>query len=105
MPHLQEIVNICECWARGGLQGEDPFIPTEKKVAITTRMVDIALQRIQATSFVHPKLIKLIADFLKMLRKTKRTPGDRLHRHRFRMSSGRRGSSGKKYRIDRLVSG
>jgi len=68
MIHLPERVNICECWARDGLQGEDPFIPTEKKIAIINRMVEIGFKRIEATSFAHPKLIKQFADSLEVLK-------------------------------------
>ncbi len=72
MSRLPKRVNICECWARDGLQGEDQFIPTEKKIAIINRMVDIGLKRIEATSFAHPKLIKQFADSLEVLKGVKR---------------------------------
>jgi len=67
MSQLPEQVYICECWARDGLQGEDQFIPTEKKIAIINRMVEIGFKRIEATSFAHPKLIKQFADSLEVL--------------------------------------
>ena len=75
MTRMPERVNICECWARDGLQGEDQFIPTEKKIAIINRMVDTGFKRIEATSFAHPKLIPQFADSLEVLKGIKRPPG------------------------------
>ncbi|NWF54043.1 MAG: hydroxymethylglutaryl-CoA lyase [Syntrophaceae bacterium] len=75
MSRIPERVNICECWARDGLQGEDQFIPTEKKIAIINRMVDIGFKRIEATSFAHPKLIPQFSDSLEVLKGIKR-PAD-----------------------------
>jgi hydroxymethylglutaryl-CoA lyase len=71
---MPQRVNICECWARDGLQGEDQFIPTEKKIAIINRMVDIGFKRIEATSFAHPKLIPQFSDSLEVLKAIKRPP-------------------------------
>jgi len=74
MTRMPERVNICECWARDGLQGEDQFIPTEKKIAIINRMVEIGFKRIEATSFAHPKLIRQFSDSLEVLKGIKRPP-------------------------------
>jgi hydroxymethylglutaryl-CoA lyase len=71
---LPKRVNVCECWARDGLQGHDPFVPTDRKVAIINRMVDIGFKRIEATSFAHPKLIPQFSDCLEVLRGIKRPP-------------------------------
>lgn len=61
-------VNICECWARDGIQGEDNFVPTEKKIAMINRMAEIGFKRIEVTSFAHPKLVKQFADSIEVLR-------------------------------------
>jgi hydroxymethylglutaryl-CoA lyase len=68
MVNVPKQVNICECWARDGIQGWDPFVPTEKKIAIINRMVEIGFKRIEATSFAHPKLIKQFADSMEVLK-------------------------------------
>ena len=68
MVDVPKQVNICECWARDGIQGWDPFVPTEKKIAIINRMVEIGFKRIEATSFAHPKLIKQFADSMEVLK-------------------------------------
>lgn len=67
MSPLPERVHICECWARDGLQGEDQFIPTEKKIAMINRLIEVGFKRIEVTSFAHPKLIKQFADALEVL--------------------------------------
>jgi hydroxymethylglutaryl-CoA lyase len=68
MINLPRRVNICECWARDGIQGWDPFVPTAKKIAIINRMVEIGFKRIEATSFAHPKLVKQFSDSLEVLK-------------------------------------
>ncbi|MGQ9695370.1 MAG: hydroxymethylglutaryl-CoA lyase [Thermodesulfobacteriota bacterium] len=75
MLNLPERVDICECWARDGLQGEMQFIPTEKKIAMINRLVDIGFKRIEVTSFAHPRLVPQFADALEVLRGIKR-PSD-----------------------------
>lgn len=72
---LPEQVYICECWARDGLQGEDQFIPTEKKIALINRLLEIGFKRIEVTSFAHPKLIKQFADALEVLKGIQRPEG------------------------------
>lgn len=74
MKAMPERVNICECWARDGLQGEGQFIATEKKIAIINRMVEIGFKRIEATSFAHPKLIPQFSDSLEVLKGIRRPP-------------------------------
>lgn len=73
--NLPERADICECWARDGLQGEMQFIPTEKKIAMINRLVDIGFKRIEVTSFAHPRLVPQFADALEVLRGIKR-PSD-----------------------------
>jgi hydroxymethylglutaryl-CoA lyase len=68
MIDLPKQVHICECWARDGIQGWDPFVPTEKKIAIINRMVEVGFKRIEATSFAHPKLVKQFSDSLEVLK-------------------------------------
>lgn len=72
MNQYPERVHICECWARDGLQGEDQFIPTEKKIAMINRLIEVGFKRIEVTSFAHPKLIKQFADALEVLQGIRR---------------------------------
>ena len=65
---LPASVEICECWARDGIQGEDLFIPTEIKIQMIQQMVNLGFRRMEATSFSHPKLVKQFADSLEVLK-------------------------------------
>jgi hydroxymethylglutaryl-CoA lyase len=62
MANLPKKVNICECWARDGIQGEDQFIPTETKIEVINHLARVGFTRIEVTSFSHPKLVKQFAD-------------------------------------------
>ena len=72
MLDLPKCVNVCECWVRDGLQGYDQFIPTENKIVMINRMVDIGFKRIETTSFAHPKLVRQFSDCQDVLRGIKR---------------------------------
>jgi len=74
MLQLPERVQICECWARDGLQGEEQFIPTAKKILMINRLIEVGFKRIEVTSFAHPKLIKQFADALEVLKGLQRPP-------------------------------
>jgi len=47
---------------RDGLQNENRFVPTVKKLEIIGLVADAGLKRIQVASFVHPKLVPQMAD-------------------------------------------
>ena len=55
-------VSIFEVGPRDGLQPEPEFIPTEKKIELVNRLTDAGCQRIEVTSFVHPKWVPQMAD-------------------------------------------
>ncbi|USG66786.1 hydroxymethylglutaryl-CoA lyase [Brevibacillus ruminantium] len=55
-------VTIIEVGPRDGLQNEAGFIATEKKQQLIHMLADAGLQRIEATSFVHPKRVPQMAD-------------------------------------------
>lgn len=55
-------VSIFEVGPRDGLQPEPEFIPTEKKIELINRLTDAGCQRIEITSFVHPKWVPQMAD-------------------------------------------
>ncbi len=67
-------VNICECWARDGIQGEPEFIPTATKIAMIDRMSRMGFQRIEVTSFSHPKLVRQFSDAVEVLKGLHRPP-------------------------------
>lgn len=55
-------VEIVEVSPRDGLQNEDVILPTEAKVALIERAVAAGARRIEATSFVNPKVVPQMAD-------------------------------------------
>ena len=57
-----EHVRIYEVGPRDGLQNETTFIPTEDKISLVQALIDAGLDRVEATSFVHPRWIPALAD-------------------------------------------
>lgn len=55
-------VTIVEVGPRDGLQNEDALVPTAAKLRLIGSLVDSGVRRIEATSFVHPKLVPQMAD-------------------------------------------
>jgi hydroxymethylglutaryl-CoA lyase len=59
---LPERVLVTDVGPRDGLQSEPEFISTERKVAIVEALAAAGVQRIEATSFVHPRAVPQMAD-------------------------------------------
>jgi hydroxymethylglutaryl-CoA lyase len=55
-------VIIEEQGPRDGLQNEKTQVPTGKKLALINAVIDAGVKRVQATSFVHPRLVPQMAD-------------------------------------------
>lgn len=53
---------LCEVGPRDGFQFEDRFIPTAMKAELIEALTEAGLQRIQVTSFVHPKRVPQMKD-------------------------------------------
>jgi hydroxymethylglutaryl-CoA lyase len=70
--NLPDKVKICECWVRDGIQGEAQFIPTDRKIELINRMIEVGFKRIEVTSFAHPKLIPQFADGMEVLKGIRR---------------------------------
>src|SRR5882757_1963874 len=62
MDGLPREVRIHEVGARDGLQNEKTTVPTGVKAEFVHRLAEAGLGTIEATSFVHPKLMPLLAD-------------------------------------------
>ena len=56
------IIEIVEVGPRDGLQNEDVLVATDTKVELIGRLVAGGLRRIEAVSFVHPRLVPQMAD-------------------------------------------
>ncbi len=55
-------VIIFEVGPRDGLQNEPEFIATDKKIELVNRLTEAGCQRIEVTSFVHPKWVPQMKD-------------------------------------------
>ena len=59
MPERVEIIDVSP---RDGLQNESTLLSTETKVELINRLTGAGITRLEATSFVHPKLVPAMAD-------------------------------------------
>lgn len=66
---------IVEVGPRDGFQMEKTFIPTDLKVDIINRVARAGVGKIEATSFVNPKVIPQMADADEVMRRIDRVPG------------------------------
>jgi hydroxymethylglutaryl-CoA lyase len=72
---LPSEVVVCECWARDGLQSVPTFIPTAQKIEMIDRMTDAGFQKLEVTSFSHPKLLPQFSDAVEVLKGIRRKEG------------------------------
>ncbi|MFH1036372.1 MAG: hydroxymethylglutaryl-CoA lyase [Pseudomonadota bacterium] len=68
-------VVVVEVGPRDGLQYESAFFPTEDKIALIDCLSRTGLERIEVTSFVHPKAIPHLRDAVEVLTGMKKAPG------------------------------
>ncbi len=73
--HLPKQVQIVEVGPRDGFQMEPDFIPTDVKVEIIDLISAAGVPRIEATSFVSPKVIPQMADSAEVMSRINRSPG------------------------------
>lgn len=66
---------MVEVGPRDGLQNEKVSFSTEQKLAFIDRALDAGVRRIEATSFVNPKLVPQMADADQVAAGIKRRPG------------------------------
>ena len=59
---MNDFVSIYEVGPRDGLQNEATHVETPDKLRLIKALADAGLQRIEATSFVHPKAVPQMAD-------------------------------------------
>jgi hydroxymethylglutaryl-CoA lyase len=69
-----DLVTLCECFARDGLQHEPAFVPTATKLALVERFAALGLKRVEATSYSNPKVVPQFADASELLKDLKRQP-------------------------------
>ncbi len=74
---LPESIHIIEVGPRDGFQMESEFIPTDLKVATLDRLSESGVREIEATSFVHPRVIPQMADADEVMARIHRNPSVR----------------------------
>lgn len=72
---LPRRVEVTEVGPRDGFQMEREFIPTPRKIEVINRIARAELKRIEATSFVHPKVIPQLQDAEEVMKGIEREPG------------------------------
>ncbi|MFI6480957.1 hydroxymethylglutaryl-CoA lyase [Nonomuraea sp. NPDC050663] len=70
-------LEIVEVGPRDGLQNEKTIVPTAGKVAYIEALVAAGLRRVEAVSFVHPRLVPQMADAEEVMARVPRIPGVR----------------------------
>ena len=68
-------VTIVEVSPRDGLQNEPVLLSTEAKVELITRLVAAGARRVEAVSFVHPRLVPAMADAEAVMERVPRADG------------------------------
>lgn len=59
---MSNAIEIIDVSPRDGLQNESRLLETETKLELIARLVSAGVRRLEATSFVHPKLVPAMAD-------------------------------------------
>ncbi|MGY4710727.1 hydroxymethylglutaryl-CoA lyase [Mycolicibacterium sp. CBM1] len=59
---MTDVVTLCECFARDGLQHEPIFVPTATKLAVLDAVADAGFVRIEASSYSNPRRVPALAD-------------------------------------------
>lgn len=72
---LPTTATIVEVGPRDGFQMETTFIPTDLKVDVINRVARAGVRKVEATSFVNPKVIPQMADADEVMRRIERRPG------------------------------
>ncbi|MFB4163863.1 hydroxymethylglutaryl-CoA lyase [Alteribacillus sp. JSM 102045] len=56
------MIHLCEVGPRDGLQNEKKHVSMEKKVDLIKRLIDAGVRKVEAVSFVNPKVVPQMAD-------------------------------------------
>lgn len=68
-------IEIVEVGPRDGLQNDPALMPTEVKLEFIDRLIAAGVKRMEAASFVHPKLVPAMADSDTIMTKVPRDKG------------------------------
>lgn len=68
-------IEIVEVGPRDGLQNDPVLLSTEMKIEFISRLIDAGVNRMEAASFVHPKLVPAMADSAEVMALVPRQDG------------------------------
>lgn len=68
-------IEIVEVGPRDGLQNDPVLMPTDVKIEFVERLIDAGVKRMEAASFVHPKLVPAMADSAEVMQRVPRVDG------------------------------
>lgn len=74
---MSRAIEIVEVGPRDGLQNDPVLMPTEVKVEFVERLIAAGVKRMEAASFVHPKLVPAMADSDEVMARVPRIEGVR----------------------------
>lgn len=69
------MIEICEVGPRDGLQNEKKQVSTDQKVEMITRLIDAGIRKIEAVSFVNPKVVPQMADAEEVMKQVPKIDG------------------------------
>lgn len=69
------MIEICEVGPRDGLQNEKTPISTDQKVEMISRLIDAGIKKIEAVSFVNPKVVPQMADAEEVMKRVPKIDG------------------------------
>ena len=64
--HLPRKIDIHEVVLRDGIQNEKKLVSTDQKLKLINKLVECGVRRIEASSFVNPRLVPQMADAEKL---------------------------------------
>jgi hydroxymethylglutaryl-CoA lyase len=68
-------IEIVEVGPRDGLQNDPVLMPLETKIEFVERLIEAGVKRMEAASFVHPKLVPAMADSAEVMTQVPRPKG------------------------------
>ena len=72
---MSRTVNIVEVGPRDGLQNDKTLLTTPVKLEFINRLIDAGVRRMEAASFVNPKLVPAMADSIEVMASVPRDRG------------------------------
>jgi hydroxymethylglutaryl-CoA lyase len=72
---MTQCIEIVEVGPRDGLQNDPALMSTDTKIEFVSRLIDAGVRRMEAASFVHPKLVPAMADSPDVMARVPRVDG------------------------------